>query len=242
MKQQAALSIILFLTLFYAPFSFTYRNLTTQNSIQKKQPPNSFLKKRKLLITGCARSGTAYITKFLKINNLNVKHEIDGKYGIVSWLMAADSYKAPFGPGANNFLFEHIFHQVRHPLKTIASASNEPSNSWRYIKKYIPQINKTDPKIVKAAKYWYYWNLLAEIKAEWTYRIEDIENQVDEMSLRLNVPLDSSLLEKIPKNANTRNYKDAYTWSDLKKAIDEELFYNIIEMATRYGYEVEENY
>jgi len=92
-----------------------------------------------------------------------------------------------------------------------------------------------DPKIVKGAKYWYYWNLLAEKKAEWTYRVEDIENQIDEMSARLGVDLEPDTLDDIPTNTNTRGYKDVYTWDDLKQAIDEDLFYNIINMAIRYG-------
>lgn len=199
---------------------------------------NQSVKQRELLITGCARSGTYFITKFFQHNKLDVGHERDGQFGVVSWLMAADAAKAPWGPGSAGYAFKHVFHQVREPLKTIASAGNEPERSWLYIQQFIPEIHLEDPKIVKGAKYWYFWNLLAEKKAEWTYRIEDVAGQVEEMTARLEVDLDPALLDLIPTNTNTRYYDDVYTWQDLKEALEEELYYNIIDMALRYGYEV----
>ncbi|MEX1012370.1 MAG: hypothetical protein WD595_02375 [Waddliaceae bacterium] len=205
---------------------------------EKLEKSKGKFKERSLMITGCARSGTTFITKFLKLNQLNVGHERDGLFGVVSWTMAGDAFNTPWGPGANLYRFQHIFHQVRHPLKTIASAGNEPLASWKYIMTFVPEINLNDPKIVKGAKYWYYWNLLAEEKAEWTYRIEDIENQIDEMAARLEIQLDPLILEEIPTNTNTRRYLDVYTWDDLRDAVDEDLFYNIVEMANRYGYDI----
>lgn len=208
---------------------------TTKKDFNESEKP---LKKRSLLITGCARSGTAFITHFFRLNGYDVGQERDGLFGVVSWPMTADSDTTPWGPGFNNYTFEHIFHQVRHPLKTIASAGNEPLVSWIFIKKFIPEIEMHDPKIVKGAKYWYYWNLLAEKKAELTYRIEDIENQIGKMIALLEVDLDPAILDNIPTNKNTRRYTDVYTWKDLREALDEGLFSNIIEMAIRYGYDI----
>lgn len=193
--------------------------------------------KRPLLISGCARSGTKFITIFFKLNGYDVGHEYDGHFGVVAWTMTPNSDMTPWGPGYNNYVFEHIFHQVRNPLKTIASAGNEPPISWLFIKKFIPEIEMDDPKIVKGAKYWYYWNLLAEKKAEWTYRIEDIENQVGKMAALLGIDLNPIILEIIPTNTNTRGYWDVYSWEDLREALDADLFQNIVEMATRYGYD-----
>lgn len=216
------------------PELFIEKSTTKEdNSGSEKQ-----LKNRTLLITGCARSGTSFITKFFRLNGYDVGHERDGLFGVVAWTMTADVDIAPWGPGFNNYTFEHIFHQVRHPLKTIASAGNEPPISWIFVKKFVPEIEMDDPKIVKGAKYWYYWNLLAEKKAEWTYRIEDIENQIGEMVALLEIDLDPTILNDIPTDTNTRRYTDVYSWEDLREALDEDLFYNIVEMASRYGYDI----
>ena len=84
-----------------------------------------------------------------------MRHEREGHFGVVSWAMTADSKRTPWGPGYDRYLFKHIFHQVRHPLKTIASAKNEPQRSWAFIKQFVPEINLDEPKVAKAAKYWY---------------------------------------------------------------------------------------
>ena len=146
-------------------------------------------KKRKeleLLITGCARSGTLYITKVLRLNGLAVRHEIHqgSDYGIVSWCMAVDSNKAAYGPPSNRYNFKHIFHQVRHPLKAIASQMTEGKRSWEFICKQVPHIPMDDPILVRSAKYWFYWNLHAESKAELTYQIERVAEVLPEMSKR----------------------------------------------------------
>ncbi len=197
-------------------------------------------KDRELLVTGCARSGTTFMTQFLNKNKMDVGHEADGQDGVVSWVMAADSNTSPWGPPSNAYQFQHVLHQVRHPLKTIASAGNEPDLSWFYIQRFVPEIKLEDPKIVKGAKYWYYWNLLAEKKSEFTYRVEDLDCAVDEINNRLGLNLDKNILEEIPKNVNTQSCKDVYTWQDLKENLEPELYENIVEMATRYGYHVED--
>lgn len=193
---------------------------------------------RLLLITGCARSGTAYIADFLKLNGLKIEHERDAPDGTVAWQMAVDSDGGAWCPGANHYTYKHTFHQVRDPLKTIASASHEPDKAWLYTCKYVPQIKMEDPPLVRAAKYWYYWNLQAEKKSEWTYRIENLENELPKMSKRLKFKLDKNLLEKVPKNTNHRGQTQVPTWKELKAILDPSLYKKIVRMAKRYGYTV----
>lgn len=217
-----------------------------------------FPKKRLCLITGCARSGTQFVQEVLRKNNLPVRHEREVSKPflayfkdalglespenrnknniIVSWAMAADSDRAAWGPPSNSYEFKHVFHQVRDPLKTINSAANEPEESWQFVRQFVPEIKDEDSNLVRSAKYWYYWNLLAEKKAEWTYRVEDIDLKIGEMSERLGVPLTHEAIEKVPHNQNTRHHQNSYTWDDLKAELSPELYDNIVSMAKRYGY------
>jgi hypothetical protein len=193
---------------------------------------------RNLLITGCARSGTGYISQVLTRAGLDIRHEQIGKDGTSAWVMVAPSEKTPWGPGRKNIRFIHIFHQVRDPLKTISSVfSTEPPASWQYIMEYVPQILPEDSKTVKAAKYWYYWNLKAAELAEWTYRIEDIREVWGEMQYRLGKNLDMSVLDHVSKKANTRgNHMRDFTWEDLRKELEPNLYRNIRALARSYGY------
>lgn len=191
-----------------------------------------------LLITGTARSGTSYIAKVLQKCGLEIGHETLKKDGVSSWVMAVHDDKTPWGPARNGLRFVHIFHQVRHPLKVIASVYvTEPPKSWEYIQKHIPQIRSEDPHLVKCAKYWYYWNLKAYKEAEWTYRVEDLENVWEDFQDRLAYRWDRKVLQEVPKDTNTRNVVlPKFTWQDLQRSLDPTLYKNIRQLALQYGY------
>lgn len=256
-----------------------------------------------LLVTGCAASGTTYISKLLRESGLEIGHENFLKDGISSWYMAVDSEnKPPYGPSSKGLYFKHVFHQVRNPLDVISSlyfnANKRIDNSsWNYICKnssidhsnswysqneqnqqggtwgnfYYDKFNKHEHfrldnhrfknnsknkalenkdgnknlenaelnncLLAGWAKYWYYWNLEAEKKAEWRYRIEDIDLVFDEMQERLGTPLKKESLLKISKKTHTRKpITQKITWSDLKIALSDEDFSNIQNLALKYGY------
>lgn len=209
--------------------------LLLANSVEANQT----LQKRYLLITGCGRSGTAYIQEFLSASGLGITHEKTmGDHGCVSWLLAADCDWAPWGPLSKKYTFDHIFHQVRGPCKVIQSFYNHPPlATWKWIASVIPEIKLSDPPLTKAAKYWYYWNLMAESKAEWTYRIEDIDTVYQEMGRRLGMPLSGKVLKTIPKDKNTRGKPNRpITWQVLHDELDPDLYHKVRDLAIRYGY------
>lgn len=189
-----------------------------------------------VLVTGCARSGTTFIAEVLQHCGLNVVHEAAGKDGIVSWLMAARDTHTPYGPGYYNYRFKHIFHQVRDPLKTMASLTTEHAKAWQFVMKHTPQIKAEDPMIVKCAKYWYYWNKRAEAKAEWTYRVEDIENALEEMGRRMGIHLDKEAIHKVRKTINHRERTVEYTWAEVKANLSPTRYKKLIDLARKYGY------
>lgn len=197
---------------------------------------------RELLITGCARSGTTFIARVLRKSGLAVGHERDGAFGVVSWSMGIDTTDRCWGPSSGLYQFKHIFHQVRHPLKAIASFHLANQRSWDYVYRHIPQINREDKMIVRCVKYWIYWNLKAEKRAEWTYRVEDIENALPEMGRRLGRDLDPAIAKETSKTVNQRDYPIVITWKILSQTLKPELYLKLIKLAERYGYDVSEGY
>lgn len=194
---------------------------------------------RTLLITGCARSGTTYISKALLDSGLEIGHERMLKDGVSSWPLAAAPEGTKRRVNLKKFRFEHVFHQVRDPLKVISSVyRTENRHSWNYILKYTPEIRVQDSHLVKCAKYWYYWNLKAEKMAEWTYSVENIDALWDEFERRLGKKLDRSKLHKVPKTTNTAGEHAMFTWKDLERELDPELLQKIQSMAIKYGYPI----
>jgi hypothetical protein len=198
-----------------------------------------------LLIVGCARSGTFYMSTLLQRSGIDIQHEKMGKQGTIAWPMTVGSLsvKGPLFYGR----FKHIFHQVRHPLRQITSRSIQNSDlgdpRWIFVREHIPEIRKTDSILVSCAKYWYYWNLKAEKIAQWRYRIEDIDQIVDEFEARSGLLIHRAVLKTLPRDINTRKETKAartITWKKLKKEIPRDLYQNIQNMARRYGYPTED--
>jgi hypothetical protein len=119
--------------------------------------------------------------------------------------MAVDSVSTPWGPARREYEFEHIFHQVRSPLKAIPSMQALKEPSWRYICQWTP-CRLDEPPILRAAKYWYYWNLHAEKIAQWRYRIEDLRYVYYEFCHRLGIPANPTVLDSLATDINTRAY------------------------------------
>lgn len=196
------------------------------------------VEEKKVLVTGCGRSGTGYMCAFLKASGLDVHHEYMGGVGSVSWLMGASVDKAPWGPLAKDFHFEHVFHQVRDPLKVIQSFYNVPPlATWEWIGYCLPQVKATDPLLTKCAKYWVYWNQMVEKKAEWTFRIEDFDTAYLELGRRLGVEFKREVLEAIGKKTNTKGPpKRVITWKILKEELDRDTYLEVVKLARKYRY------
>lgn len=199
------------------------------------KPPAS---EKLILVTGCSRSGTTFMAEALMASGLDVRHENIGRDGSVSWPMAVNDTYSPWGPPFQEGVYKHIFHQVRDPLKTIASVmATELPRSWDFIQKHIPQIQRTDSLLVKSVKYWIYWNRFAEAKAEMTYRIEDVAQVYAEIGRRIGRKLDPADLSRISTTTNHRyDYTHVYTWDELQEILPIELFIELRDQAIRYGY------
>jgi len=195
-----------------------------------------------MIITGCGRSGTAYTAEVLKYLGLDVGHERLGKDGIISWPLAVMPLKeSVWGPNIMKVLKNYgeetpILHQVRDPIKTISSCRYIKGVSWRYIEKYIPS---NGCKLKKAMQYWYYWNKAAEDVSEFTYRVENLKNELPRIFEAYKMEFFYKDIDIIRKTIN-KNRKDnmALTLKDML-SIDAELTFKIVRMAKRYGYAYE---
>jgi len=218
------------------------------------------VERKKLLITGCGRSGTLYTAEVWRSLGLDIRHERPipphgsmGRDGAASWFMAVDDTNPPFGPGTRGYQFECVLHVVRHPLKVIASVAQfilqHGVPSPEYIEQHAPETRLTfeertlEPKqqlILRAARYWYHWNRLAEGKADQTLQVEQLVPALPGLCEQLGVEYRPGLADKIPRTTNARwQYvgEEPWTveWVELE-ALDPALCNEIRGLATSYGY------
>jgi len=205
-------------------------------SLAKLNPPG------KIVIIGCGRSGTNYISEVFKSLNLVIGHEYFGKDGISSWRVVPDTDIRFGGPSFHNLkkYKKTVLHQVRHPLKTIGSLLTFSEKSWLFTARFI-RFEDSDSLLLKSMKCWYYWNLMAEKKAVFTYRVEAIESVAKDilrktgyiyLFYKYNVP---AKVKSISKSVNQRNHKEITI--EMLKEENAELAFKIVELAEKYGYE-----
>ena len=187
---------------------------------------------KRIVIIGCGRSDTKFISKYLGLihekQEDNILRKIGRYYGVVGkdimpkrgiacWQAVVDdnSYYT-IEPS------DYILHQVRNPIDAISlSHAIKQKESWDLIISNVKEINKSDSLLLKRMKYWYYWNKMAEIRASATYRVEDIQS-------------------KLSTDTNTRKTWDIYrkvSWSDMEKE-NSDLTSQIRSLAIRYGYDL----
>ena len=188
------------------------------------------------LITGCGRSGTAYVTRALQLAGLDVEHERMGKDGAVSsvWCAPFPPYPSWHQQGPRP-RFDVVLHQVREPLATIASVTTGGAEGWRFNARWIP-IDLDWHVVKRAAHYWYWWNRRAEDQAVMTYRVENLEARWPELMDAigwLDVPYTGG---DVLKDTNSRRHV-SLTWDDVSVAAPE-MVGRVRRMAERYGYKV----
>jgi hypothetical protein len=197
----------------------------------------------KIGVTGCPRSGTVYISKVIKALGCNIGHEEIGPDGIVSAFIAVDAKETSAGPGWLSIPYRKnmlVVHQVRNPIDCIRSMQClELSMDWMSQYIYIP----SNAGIVeKLARYWIYWNIYAEQRSTWTYRIEALPEIFETWCKVLRLPHKPEVLGKISTKTNTKHRgkkNNEYRELSLGEIIEEsgEMWTLIKMQARKYGYE-----
>lgn len=203
----------------------------------------------KFLVTGCARSGTVYMSHAFTEAGIWTGHEkainIDDycthwETGEVAWQAAA------YLPGLRQQNpAMPIFHQVRHPLLCVRSCVNYSIFSVHHayanfafrVMGKSPEARLSMSELEQACYYWLRWNQLVEPYADYRYRIEDIDEERFKALLILsgNGNGNAAAINDLPRNMNAPTSKaklENLTWDDIPGWIR----FNMQEQALRYGY------
>lgn len=199
-----------------------------------------------LIITGCQRSGTAYIAAVVTACGHWCSHErvfSDLREPVPRPETVEASWAA--APRLST-LDAHVVHQVRHPLAVIASSmarstfagKMRPSARWAY--EQHPQIVRDSDRnhLVRAMRFWLEWNLLIEPHARHRWRVEDLTaEQVAQVLTGCGRPVDrdraAQAMALIPRDVNHGHGVQLLSWSDLPAC---RLTRRLRKMAERYGY------
>lgn len=216
---------------------------------------------RLLGVIACPRAGTLYTSRVWRKAGVRVGHEYVDRDGTVSFLFAVDAPEYPYMPWSKphgrvahvgerraQFRFKNLWHQIRHPLKSIGSMSLVVSKAqWNWLAAFVDLPSRENGTVYASMVFWLRWNQLCQRQADWTYRIEDMEEVWCEMTdrvVRKPIPL-----PEVSKTTNrnlrwskpfvdreqAKKLKDP-TWEVLAK-IDADLTEEIREYASEFGYE-----
>jgi hypothetical protein len=220
------------------------------------------MERKRLLITGCGRSGTLYAARVWQFLGLDIRHErpvppdgIIGADGMASWFMAVDDPQPPSGPSARDYQFDVVIHQVRQPLKVIASMAQfilrQGKRAPGFIERHVPEtqlnpdeqncLNPQEQLLLKAARYWYRWNLLAEAKADRTIQVERLDQELPDLCDLVGIPYRPGVVDRLSKDINARRYHvpdDVWVidWKQIRR-LDMKIYENAKNLAVKYGYE-----
>lgn len=189
---------------------------------------------KKLLITGCARSGTGYSATIMKRLDFDFGHERKAKDGRSSWHYV----------NKDRSEFDIVVHQVRYPLDVIASCHLLTDLSWQRANAGDARIRLQDNILRRAMCYWLYWNQKAENISLFTYQVENLKKVLPQIFHLWQREVNDEQIESafsvnchVNSRKNWKNYPHSLSWSDLESE-DNDLFYAIKEQAKRYGYEL----
>lgn len=199
------------------------------------------------VIVASPRSGTHYITNKLRAAGIDVKHQKwGGKDGLVSHDFAGNPMMA------SSWDQQHqdrptpnvILHQIREPLAVIGShlhfnskiQNKSAKKWWEYVCRcMIPYPLGADMNLISLADFWIRWNAMAEARACYTYKVENLKEEwpgICAIIGRKGLPF-------LAKKVDRRHVPHPeITWDDILEA-DSNLYSRLKLAASHYGYPCE---
>jgi len=215
-----------------------------------------------LLISATPRSGTHHTKTVLQSLGLDVSDDghFPGKIGTVSWVLAfRDNIRYQTGINfPKRAYFEHIVHQVRHPLASITSmACTEPIEMQAYRNfigrkvdlgafQFLHPEEITDYiKFQIAIMMWVRWHEFLDQVSEFVFQMESMDVEVLKKIVEIcGCHVQEKYYEKIEKEfhkvVNARDHREVITWKQLRY-LNTTMAEKVASLALKYGYEVEAN-
>jgi len=192
---------------------------------------------KNILITGHPRSATHHICNLINAMGHSCKYEKRNPEGFTaSWKhIKSGTFEKPCAETNIVCDFDKIIHQVRHPLKVIASSTTLWTMSMNYMGQFmnLPDlITNKENTILNCMISWVRWNKFIEEKAVWRYQIEQLYDIQKEWCEQLEIPY-----QEIPtpnRRTNAREHIEL-TWDDLYNT-NSYICSIIKKMAREYGY------
>lgn len=179
------------------------------------------------MIAAFPRSGTRYISRFLKQFEIDMPHEVPGPNGVVSW--------QHISPGKYYVECDNVIHMTRHPIQVISSAYYVlHASAWPFMGRSIPGID-ANIDWIKIMRAWIEWNNIIEKRAVWRFKIEDLYKVYPELVERLGGK--NSVEPNFIKRVNARVHPLA-SYQFLEKQ-SKEVFLEFRNKAEQYDYTIE---
>jgi hypothetical protein len=221
------------------------------------------MRPQRVLVTGCARSGTGYLAALLGELGVACGHE--RVYEPRTVLRAGAGNAAPSWPDtvraesswlAAPYLASlpadtAVVHLVRHPLAVMRSNLRigffaSPSEYLDHACAYVPGLLEGQP-IERAARYWTGWNALIEREARragiqlLVVRLERLDERglrelCGDLELGLSPARARAALARVPADTNTRGRRDQDRAIQVADLTDDALRGALERSAQRYGY------
>jgi hypothetical protein len=166
-------------------------------------------------VAACPRSGTVYMTEVLRKFGYNVGHEESGEDGSVGYHLAV------VRP-------DNCLHQVRHPLKQIASMLAH--RNWGFSGKIVKVDNY---RLLGCMQLWIRMNILIEEFAVGRYQVEELPNVWDWFCEKIGH--EKCDIPDVPTDTNKDKRTEKLTWANLYEC-DGELAHDIYMKSLEYGY------
>jgi len=213
---------------------------------------------RPLLVTGCGRSGTAWIAEVIEACGWPCGHEVlfchgrDQPDAFLAGAAEASGTAAPWVDAMRD-AGAVVVHQVRHPRGVVRAVLHhrpgKPSartarRIWR--DSMCPELTRYTEQPAAALAYWVHWNALVDGSADEMWQVERLwsaeQDAVDLLATMLTVSGRPTTRERAmaavrgTSKQNAGLPGEAPTWAELRAA-DEPLAERALEMCARYGYE-----
>lgn len=232
---------------YYAKQRYGFRS-----KYQKMGVPRRNSQERKLLcVHGTGRCGTTYLSRLFRTIGMDVGHEFVGEHGTVSHFFFLDSAwhpmlpwhkkKAHVGERRSDYVFDHEFMLVRHPLPCIRSIWRIFGGwDWEFLEDNGVIKEGVEPRLLRCMAAYYHMNRRMERIATERFRIEAFDPDGWHRMCDLLDLEDDARSAKVPvtnKAHGPAAMRDIDVTWDVMKDTDKHLTGLIRRMTERYGYE-----